>query len=56
MKSKVNTLKHNDSKNYSSINPIIVQYSKKNSDGKKLYNIGLLNDNKMKIVIQDIIN
>jgi hypothetical protein len=54
--SKVNTLKHNDSKNYSSTNPIIVQYSKKNSDGVKLYNIGLLNDSKMKIVIQDIIN
>lgn len=54
--SKVYTLKHNDSKNYSSTNPIIVQYSKKNSDGEKLYNIGLLNDNKMKIVIQDIIN
>lgn len=53
---KVYTLKKNDSKNYSSTNPIIVQYSKKNSDGKKLYNIGLLDDNKMKIVIQDIIS
>lgn len=52
--SKVYTLKHNDSRNYSSTNPIIVQFSKKNGDGKNLYNIGLLNDNKMKIVIQDI--
>ena len=52
--SKVYTLKHNDSRNYSSTNPIIVQFSKKNGDGENLYNIGLLNDNKMKIVIQDI--
>ena len=33
-----------------------VFFTVNNSDGKKLYNIGLLNDNKMKIVIQDIIN
>lgn len=54
--SKVYTLKRNDSKNHSSTNPIIVQYSKKNSDGKRLYNIGQLNENKMEIVIQDIIS
>ena len=54
--SQVYTLKSNDSKNYSSTNLIIVQYSRKNSDGEKLYNIGLLNNNKVKIVIQDIIS
>lgn len=52
----VYTLKSNDPQNYLSTNPIIVQYSKKNTYNDELFNIGLLNNNKLKVIIKDVTN
>lgn len=54
--SNIYKIKKNDSKDYSSVNPIIVQYSKKNSNDRNLYNIGRLNGNQMEVVIQDTVS
>lgn len=48
-------IEENGSREYSSVNPIIVQYAKQDDQSRSLYNIGRLNNDEMEIVIRDIL-